>query len=150
MVVLLFLCCYQCNYWKSYIELDILLINQERSLQGILRPMYCIAQSIHQGWCPRFPCNDRINKVNKFFIIWPFIMDLSLRSIKINNWSADNFKKNTYTQHLNELSLEPAYSQVTLASGWSFWQLSFDYNMDVRKDVHYQFKHKFCMPCTPS
>ena len=77
-------------------------------------------------------------------------MDLSLRSIKINNWSADNLKKNTYTQHLNELSLEPAYSQVTLASGWSFWQLSFDYNMDVRKDVHYQFKHKFCMPCTPS
>ena len=34
------------------------------------------------------------NKVNKLFI-----MDLSLQSIKTNNWPADNFKKH----HLNEL-----------------------------------------------
>ena len=27
-----------------------------------------------------------------------FIMDLSLRSIKTNNWSADKFKKNTSPQ----------------------------------------------------
>ena len=39
--------------------------------------------------------------VNKLFIIiyGLFIMDLSLQSIKTNNWSADNFKK---THHLNE------------------------------------------------
>ena len=35
-------------------------------------------------------------------------MDLSLWSIEINNWSADKLKKHTHTQHLNELSLEPA------------------------------------------
>ena len=43
-------------------------------------------------------------------------MDLSLWSIKTNNWSADNFKK---TIHLNKVAhLNPRYSQVTLVSGY--------------------------------
>ena len=51
----------------------------------------------------RFPCNDRTDKVNKLFIIWPFlwqwqIMDLRLQSIKTNDWSADIFKKNMSLQ----------------------------------------------------
>ena len=28
--------------------------------------------SIHQGRGLRFPCIDRMDKVNKLFIIWPF------------------------------------------------------------------------------
>ena len=28
--------------------------------------------SIRQGGGLRFPCNDRMDKVNKLFIIWPF------------------------------------------------------------------------------
>ena len=43
-------------------------------------------------------------------------MDLSLRSIKTNNWSADNFKKNTSPQWFVHLSRQ--YSHVTLVSGY--------------------------------
>ena len=63
-------------------------------------------------------------------------MDLSLRSIKKNQWSADN---------INEF---PQYSQVTLVSGYPFWQLSFDHNMDVHKDVHFQLRHRLYMLST--
>ena len=51
----------------------ILLINQQRghynreiSDQGL------DGQYIYQGRGLRFPCNDRMDKVNKLFIIWPF------------------------------------------------------------------------------
>ena len=63
-----------------------------------------------------------------FFIIWPSIMDLGLRSIKSNKWSGDNFK-NTSFQSVVHLGLQ--YSQVTLVSGYPFWELSIDHNMDV-------------------
>ena len=63
-------------------------------------------------------------------------MDLSLRSIKTNNWLADNFKKNTSPQRVVHLS--PQYSKVPLVGGCSFWQLSIDHNMDVHWDVHYK------------
>ena len=45
---------------------------------------------------------SQTDKVNKLLILiyGLFIMDLSLRSIKTNNWSADNFKR---THQLNEL-----------------------------------------------
>ena len=64
-------------------------------------------------------------------------MNLSLQSIKTNNWSADNLKK---TRQLNELynKLSRQYSQVTLVSRCFFWQLSIEHNMDVHKDVRYQ------------
>ena len=62
-------------------------------------------------------------------------MGLSLQSIKTNNWFMDN--------------LSPWYSQVTLVSGYPFWQLSIDHNMDVHKDVHYQLKHRLYIPWTP-
>ena len=62
-------------------------------------------------------------------------MDLSLRSIKTNNWPADNLK-NTSPQWVVHLS--PQYCQVPLVSGCSFWQLSIDHNMDVHWDVHYK------------
>ena len=29
-------------------------------------------RSIHQGRGLRFPCNDRMDEVNKLFILWPF------------------------------------------------------------------------------
>ena len=41
---------------------------------------------------------DRNHKT-QFLSQWE-IFDLSLRSIKVNNWSADNFEK---TRHVNEL-----------------------------------------------
>ena len=72
-------------------------------------------------------------------------MDLSLWSIKTDNWSVDNFKN---TRHLNELS--PRYGHVTLISGYPFWQLSIDHNMNVHKDVHYQVKNRLYMPWTSS
>ena len=62
---------------------------------------------MHQVCGLRFPGNDRTDKVNKSLILLYgiFIMDLSLRSIKTNNWSADNFKK-----HVTSISctLQPA------------------------------------------
>ena len=60
-------------------------------------------------------------------------MDLSLWSIKNNNWSAENFKK---THHLNELY---TWTHDTDMSHWSpdilFWQLSIDHNMGVQYQV---------------
>ena len=46
-----------------------------------------------------------------------FIMDLILRSIKVNNWSADIFK-NTSRQWIVHLS--PLFSHATLVSGYPF------------------------------
>ena len=60
-------------------------------------------------------------------------MDLSLWSIKTNNWSADNFKKNTPPQWIVHLSMR--YSQVTLVSWCPLWQLLTDHNMDIRYQV---------------
>ena len=82
-------------------------------LSALLRP-WCIdraiVRSIHPGRGLRFCCNYRKDEVNKFFIIWHLIVvDQSLRSIKTNNWSADNLKKKTcqlnefYTQAHNTL-----------------------------------------------
>ena len=110
---------------------------------------WCIdlAQSIHQGLSLRFPCNDQMDKVNKLFIKWPFFMDLSLQSIKTNNWPADNFKKPITSM---SCTFELWYSQVTLVSRCPFWQLAIDHNMDVHNDVHYQVKHRLYMPWTSS
>ena len=74
-------------------------------------------------------------------------MDLSLRSIKTNNWSAGSLK-NTSPQRVEHLSQR--FSQVTSGSGYPFWQLSIDNNMDVSKDVYYQVKHRLYMLWTPS
>ena len=65
-------------------------------------------------------------------------MDLSLQSIKTNNWSADNFKKHNTSMSCTIILLSPQYSQVILVSGYPFWQLSIDHNTDVHKDVRYQ------------
>ena len=61
------------------------------------------------------------------------ILDLSLRSIKTNNWSASP----QWVLHLSQ-----RYNQATLVRGYPFWQLSIDNNMNVLKDVHYQLKKK--------
>ena len=56
-----------------------------------------------------------------------FIMNLSLRSIKTNNWSADNFKK-----HVTSMSctLEPALQSGATGQRIPFRQLSIDRNID--------------------
>ena len=77
-----------------------------------------------------------------------FIMDLSLRSIKTNNWSADNF-----WFHVTSMSctLEHVIQAMTLVNGCHFGQLSIDQNMDVHKDtVHYQVKHILNIPLAPT
>ena len=61
-------------------------------------------------------------------------MDLSLPSTKITGQRIT--KKTTSPQWVVYSS--PPYSQMTLVSGYSFWQLSIDHNMDVHKDVQYQ------------
>ena len=76
-----------------------------------------------------------------------FIMDLSLQSIKTNNWPADNFKKCITSM---SCTFELWYSQVTLVSRCPFWQLSIDHNMDLHNDVHYQVKHRWYIPWTSS
>ena len=74
-------------------------------------------------------------------------MDLSLWSIKINNWSVDNFKK-----HFTSMSckLEPVIQSCDIGQWYPFWQLSIDHNIDVHKDVHYQIKHTLYMSWTPT
>ena len=62
-------------------------------------------------------------------------MDLSLRSIKPNYWSANSFNKKIISMICTR------YSHVTVVSGCPFWQLPIDHDMDVYKDVHYQFKY---------
>ena len=61
-------------------------------------------------------------------------MDVSLQSIKTNNWSANNFKK-----HVTSMSctLEPTIQSGDTGQRVPFWQLSIDHDMDVHKDVHY-------------
>ena len=79
-----------------------------------------------------------MDEVNKLFII--IIMTFSLWT-----WACNQLKpttgqqitlKNTTPQWVVQLS--PQYSQVILVSGYPFWQLSIDHNMDVHKDVGYQ------------
>ena len=74
-------------------------------------------------------------------------MDLSLWSIKINNWSADNFKKH-FT--LMSCKLEPVIQSCDIGQWYPFWQLSIDHNINVHKDVHYQIKHTLYMSWTPN
>ena len=50
------------NCWELYTDL---LVNRE---WGHYREL---ARSIHQGRGLRFPCNDRKDEVNKWFIMWP-------------------------------------------------------------------------------
>ena len=91
---------------------------------------------INREW-GHYRCNDRSDEVNTFLLYGLFIMDLSMRSIKANNWPADNFKK-----HVSSIvvCLSPRHSQVTLVSGYPFWQLSIDHYVDV--DYRgYQVKH---------
>ena len=67
-----------------------------------------MGRSINQGRGLRFPCKDRtdeVNKVNNVFVVWPSIMDMSLRSFKTNNWSADNYKKQVTS---TRCALQPA------------------------------------------
>ena len=73
------------------------------------------------------------------------IMDLSLRSIKTNNWPADNFKK---THQLNE-SYTWAIQSCDTGQRMPFWQLKIEHNIYVHKDVHYHVKHRLHMPWTP-
>ena len=74
-------------------------------------------------------------------------MDMSLRSIKTNNWPAVNFKKQVT---LMSCTLEPAMQSGNTGQRMPILQLSIDLNMDVHKDVHYQVKHRLYVPWTPS
>ena len=60
-------------------------------------------------------------------------MDLSLRSIETNNWSADKFTARLYPAIQ---SCDTDSHQLTQE------RMSYliDHNMDVHKDVHYQVK----------
>ena len=94
-----------------YVYIHVLLITKSE--------YWCIdlARSVHQGLSLRFPCNDQTDKVNIYLLNGLFIMDLSLQSIKTNNWPADNFKK---THHLNEL-----YFWAVIQSGDTGQQMPF-------------------------
>ena len=75
-------------------------------------------------------------------------MDLSLRSIKTNNWSADIFKK--YVTSMS-CTLEPMIHSGDTGQGIPFLTaVNIDHNMDVHKDVYYQVKHRLYMSWTPS
>ena len=55
---------------------------------------------MRQGQVWDFPVMTKQMKLISYLFCGLSIMDLSLQSIKTNNWSANNFKK---THHLNEL-----------------------------------------------
>ena len=71
-------------------------------------------------------------RLKRYLLCGLFIMDLSLRSIKTNNWSADNFKK---IRHLDELY---TWSRGTVRWHWSVHtlfdscQLTITWNMSIR------------------
>ena len=60
-----------------------------------------------------FPVMTERTRLVIYLLYGLFIMNLSLRSIKTNNWSADNFKK---TRHLNELY---TWARATVRCHWS-------------------------------
>ena len=62
-------------------------------------------------------------------------MDLSLSSIRINNLSANIFKKHVTS---TSCTLEPAIQSCDTVQRIPLRQLSIDHNMDVYKDVPYQ------------
>ena len=83
--------------------------------------------------CSTYP--TLITRLISYVLYGLFIMDLNLRSIKTNNWSANNLqKKNMPPQWVVHLSLR--YSVMALVSGYPFWQLSIDHNLDVHQVVH--------------
>ena len=110
-----------------------------RSIQGNLGPRpWCIdlaiARSIHRGRGRRFPLNDRTEEVNKLFIISRFfIKDLSLRSLKTNNCSANNFKKHATSM---SCTLEDAIQSSDTGQRIPFsTAVSHDHNMDVHRII---------------
>ena len=150
MVVLLFLCCYQRNYWKSYIELDIPLINGERGHYREFSDQCIVSLSQYikaDVW--DFPVYDRMDEINKLFIIWPFHYgpEPAINIIKINNWSADNFKKKKKTPQW-----VVAWACITVRWHWPMdalfdsCQLTITW-MSLRMST---IKHRLYMPCTPS
>ena len=68
-----------CNGYHEFVT------NKTRSppikLHWVLRP-WCIdlaiARSIHEGLGLKFPCNDRTDEVNKWYINWSEVLSLSL------------------------------------------------------------------------
>ena len=132
-----------------YIQLYHLLTSSVQSLQGNLRLRpWCIDWAIKsQVW--DFPVMTQWTRLISYLLHGLFIMDLSLQSIKTNNWSADYFKKLVTSM---SCTLASRYSQVTLVSGYPFWQFLIDHNKGVLKDVHHQVKHRLYryMPWTSS
>ena len=117
------------------------------SLQGNLRLRpWCIDRAI-KAWVWDFPVMTERTRLISYLLYGLFIMDLSLRSIKTNNWSADKCKKLVTSM---SCTLDSRYSQVTLISGYPFWQFLIDHNMNVHKDVYYPVKHRLYMSWTPS
>ena len=79
-------------------------------------------------------------------------MDLSLPSMKTNNWSADNFKKSPqWVVHLS-----PRYSHVTLVSGYPFdscqlsitWMSTIKLNTDYIECFHMTSRRPYWCPRT--
>ena len=127
-----------------------LLTSSVQSLQGNLRLRpWCIDWAIKsQVW--DFPVMTEWTRLISYLLHGLFIMDLSLQSIKTNNWSADYCKKLVTSM---SCTLASRYSQVTLVSGYPFWQFLIDHNKGVSarlKDVHHQVKHRLYMPWTSS
>ena len=105
-----------------------LLTSSVQSLQGNLRLRpSCIDWAIKsQVW--DFPVMTEWTRLISYLLHGLFIMDLSLQSIKTNNWSADYFKKLVTSM---SCTLASRYSQVTLVSGYPFWQFLIDHNKGV-------------------
>ena len=120
------------------------LLTESEVITGNLRPWpWCIYRVI---WY--FPVMTKWTRLISY--LW--YMAFSLWT-----WACDQVKptfdqritlKNMSTQLVVHLRLH--YNQVTLVSGYPFWQLSPDHNMSVHKDVHYQVKHRLYMPLTSS
>ena len=57
-------------------------------------------------------------------------------------WACDQLKPKAGQRKILVVHLS------SVVSGYPFWQLQIDYNMDVHKDVHYQVTHRLYMTYT--
>ena len=101
-----------------------------RSLQGNFRPRPWVQYIKAEVW--DFLVMTEWTRLISYLLFGLFIMELSLRSMKTNNWSADNFKK----CHLNELytlahdtvrwywSADTLFDSCQLTITWMFIGLS--------------------------
>ena len=100
-----------------------------------------------------FPVMTEWTRLISYLLYGLFVMDLSLRSIKTNNWSVDNFKKKTH--HLSEVhtctirwhwSADTLFDSCQLTITWMSTRMStIKLNIDCIQLFRERLSEKMCM-----